>query len=360
MISILGLDVGGANIKAAVLKVKGTSVRELKTVTQYFPIWKVGKNKLPATLKKLVLKLGEFNFAGVTMTAELSDVYFTKNEGVKHVLRCVKKVLSPHPILVLNVDGELVTIDEAEKQPYKVASANWYASGWLASKIAKDCIVIDTGSTTTTITPVKNGKVNAEGKNDLEKLACGELVYTGALRTNIATITQTLNVRGLSVKVSSEYFASTADVYLVLKEIFRQDYTVDTADGRGKTIKEALARIARVVCADINMLGKDEVISLAVQIADKQLSLIVEALNNVLKKHWKNEEYKLTIPIFTAGVKSGFLAKKAAIKAGFQNVSCLNEKLNLNISRVLPSAGLAFMVAEKFIKDFKVSFLKSP
>ncbi|MCX8176062.1 MAG: H4MPT-linked C1 transfer pathway protein [Candidatus Bathyarchaeota archaeon] len=358
MINILGLDVGGANIKAAVLKAKGINVKRLKTVTEYFPIWKVGKEKLPAILKKLILKLGEFNFAGVTMTAELSDVYFTKIEGVKHVLRSVKKVLSPHPILVLNVDGELITVDEAENQPYKVASANWYASGWLASKIAKDCIVIDIGSTTTTITPVKNGRVSAEGKNDLEKLACGELVYTGALRTNVATVTQTLNVKGLSVKVSSEYFASTADVYLVLNEISRQDYTVDTADGRGKSMKEALARIARVVCADVNMLRKEEIISLAIQIADKQLSLIVEALSNVFKKHWKSEEYKSTIPIFTAGVKSGFLAKKAAIKAGFQNVSCLNEKLNLNISRVLPSAGLAFMVAEKFVKDFRFPFLK--
>ena len=354
MVNILGLDIGGANIKAAVLKVKDNHVKGLKTATEYFPIWKMGKKKLPTILKKLLLKLGEnFSFVGVTMTAELSDVYFTKVEGVKHVLKSVKKVISLPVVFVLSVDGELIPIGEAEKYPYKIASANWYASGWLASKIAKDCIVIDIGSTTTTIIPVKNGKVNVEGKNDLEKLACGELIYTGALRTNIATITQTLNVRGLNVKVSSEYFASTADVYLVLNEISRQDYTTDTSDGRGKTRREALARIARVICADINMLKEDEIVSLAAQIADKQISIIIEALDNVFKKNWKNEEYRLILPIFTAGVKSGFLAKKAAIKAGFQNVLCFDKILDLNVSRVLPSAGLAFMIAEKFIEDLR-------
>ena len=45
--------------------------------------------------------------------------------------------------------------------------------------------------------------------------------------------------------VASELFALSADVHLILGNITEKQYTCETADGRGKTVPEALARLAQ-------------------------------------------------------------------------------------------------------------------
>jgi probable H4MPT-linked C1 transfer pathway protein len=97
----------------------------------------------------------------------------------------------------------------------------------------------------------------------LEKLVNGELVYTGALRTNVAAIVNAVPVRGGMARVSSELFATSGDVHLVLGNIGEEDFSTDTADGRGKSRAEALARLARVVCADVEMLSEGEIVRIA-------------------------------------------------------------------------------------------------
>ena len=159
------------------------------------------------------------------MTAELSDAYQTKREGVNHILDCVKTVFPEVPIYVLNTDAELESLDVAKQQPLGVAAANWAATGWLVAQQLKNCVVVDVGSTSTSIIPIINGKVAALGKTDLDKLICGELVYTGSLRTNIAAIVQSIPIRNGVAGVSSELFALSGDVHLVLGNITEKDYT---------------------------------------------------------------------------------------------------------------------------------------
>ena len=67
---------------------------------EYFPVWKE-PNKLTSVLMALKEKLGveRLDALGVTMTAELSDAYQTKREGVQHILECVKKTFPNVPYL---------------------------------------------------------------------------------------------------------------------------------------------------------------------------------------------------------------------------------------------------------------------
>ena len=181
--NVLGLDIGGANTKAAFLKTENGTVKELRTSMEYFPIWKRGKEQLPRvleTLRKQLVNSTALDGVGVTMTAELSDAYWTKKEGVNHVLDCVIHVFNDVPIFILNVEAKLLSIEEARREPLKVASANWAATGWMISQVIKNCLVVDVGSTTTSIIPLINGKIAAEGRTDLEKLRNGELVYSGS------------------------------------------------------------------------------------------------------------------------------------------------------------------------------------
>jgi len=346
LVNVLGLDIGGANTKAAFLKTQEAKMQELRTAIEYFPIWKSGKDQLPKILEEL--KKGLANSAldgvGLTITAELSDVYMTKKEGVNHVLDCVIEVFDDAPTFVLDVEANLRSVKDARRESLKVASANWAATGWMISTLLNNCIVVDVGSTTTSIIPVIKGKIVAEGRTDLEKLQNGELVYSGSLRTNVAAIVDSIPVRGGVARVSSELFAQSADVHLILGNIGEEEYTVETCDGRGKTRRESMARLARVVCADTDMLTEQEIVDIAKFVYDKQVEQITGGLEQVYKRIKQSLQEKRVV---VTGLGRTFLARKAPENAGFKEIIDMEEHLGADAAVVSPSVGVALMLAAK-------------
>jgi probable H4MPT-linked C1 transfer pathway protein len=347
VVSVLGFDIGGANTKAAYIKTDNGSISEFKTAMEYFPVWK-RPEKLGAMLSMLRRAVSgsvKLDCVGVTMTAELSDAYRTKREGVNHILTHVSKAFPATQILFLDVDAALRSIADAQAEPLKVAAANWAATGWMVAQLIPNCIVIDVGSTSTSIIPVVDGHVSALGKTDLEKLMNGELVYTGTLRTNIAAVVQSIPLRGGMASVSSELFAQSGDVHLVLGNISEQEYTVEAADGRGKTRAEALARLARVVCADTEMLSEQEIVQFATYIYDQQVRQVTEGLKQVYTRI--TPRAKAEIKAVVTGLGKNFLARKAAQLAGIKDAIDLNELLKGDVATVSPAAGVALMAATK-------------
>ncbi len=348
MVNVLGLDIGGANTKVAFVKTQEGAVKELRTLLEYFPIWKRGKTQLPKILKKIKKSMtnsARLDGVGVTITAELSDVFITKKEGINYILDCMKQVFGETPIFVLDVEVNLIQIEEARKKTLKVASANWAATGWMITQMFKNCIIIDVGSTTTSIIPVINGKIAAEGRTDLKKLQNGELVYSGALRTNIATIVKRIPVNGKMTRVSSEFFAQSGDVHLLLGNIEEKEYTTDTCDGRGKTRREAAARLARIICADTNMLTDQEIVDMAQLIYDQQVDQITEGLKQVCQRIRPLLQEKIRIVITGLGRK--FLARKAAENAGIVDIIDMREFLGDDATVVSPAVGVALLVTNK-------------
>jgi probable H4MPT-linked C1 transfer pathway protein len=205
--------------------------------------------------------------------------------------------------------------------------------------------VVDVGSTTTSIIPVINGRVVAEGRTDLEKLQNGELVYSGSLRTNVATIANSIPVRGRLTRVSSELFSQSGDVHLILQNIRPEDYSVETCDGRGKTVGEAMARLARVVCADTEMLAEQEVTDMAGFVYRKQIDQIAEGLEQVYERI--KPRFKGKMSVVVTGLGRDFLARKAAEKGGFREIVDMEKIFGAEAAVVSPSVGVACMVASR-------------
>ncbi len=294
---------------------------------------------------KKVSKQKHVDLIAVTITAELSDAYRTKREGVSQILNQINRAFPRTQTLVASVDGKLLTSQQAKAETAKVAAANWAATGWLISQVRKNCIVIDVGSTTTSIIPIVNGAVVAEGKTDLEKLACGELVYTGSLRTNIAAIVNTVPVRGCATRVSSELFAQSADVHLILGNIFEEDYAVETADGKDKTKEASLARLARVVCADTEMLTEKDIILIAKHVYAKQIEQIANGIAQVYGHLTQSGAEDVAVVV--TGLGRSFLARKAAWEAGFPEAIDLGELSGSDIARVSTAFAVALMGASR-------------
>jgi probable H4MPT-linked C1 transfer pathway protein len=353
LITVLGLDIGGANTKAVLLSTKKAEVIGFRCASKYFPIWK-NPQALTDILTHLKDQFGAdpLDALGVTLTAELSDAYPTKREGIHHILCCVKSAFLDVPIFVLTTDVKLLALETAKKNPLCTAAANWVATGWLVAQYLKDAVVVDVGSTSTSIIPISGGHVVARGKTDLDKLICGELVYTGSLRTNISAIVHSIPTKNGVASVSSEMFALSGDMHLALGNISEADYTSETADGRGKTLAEVYARLARVVCADTDMLTTPEIIEMAKYLYEQQISQITVGIAKTYIYTKTLTENR--VPVVVTGLGKNFLARKAAEKAGVDTIVDLDHLLPKEVALATPAVGVAWMTATKLLGETPV------
>jgi probable H4MPT-linked C1 transfer pathway protein len=300
-VTTLAVDIGGANTKAAWCD--GTTLR---TVSRPFEVWR-DRDALSTVLREVAL--GPADAVAITMTAELSDAFRTKREGVAFVLGAAEDALGDRPLRVLTTTGELVSVETARTRSWDVAAANWVATALAVADAHSDALLIDVGSTTADVVPITAGRVAAIGHNDLERLVAGELVYTGVLRTNLAAIAPRVPVRGSWCPVASEYFAISADVHLVLGHLAPAAYDCPTPDGRPATVEFARERIARLVCADLDQLDAAEVDAIAAFLHAGQLRLIEDAARRV------QGPLPPEAPVVAVG-SGAFLGREVAVRLG--------------------------------------------
>lgn len=271
---ILGLDIGGANTKMA-------SSDGSFTASAYLPLWK--GCDIEGMLHTIKEKAGAIDAVGVTITGELADCFATKKEGIGQISGAVKSVF-PRAVFY-GSDGRFYH-DVGDTRLF--SAANWSASARFIGIAQKNILFIDIGSTTSDIIPIVNG-IPVAGTTDFERLSRGELVYAGALRTNVAALLHTVALGGKAVRTSSELFAITGDVNLLLGHISEEDYICDTPDNALKTKAGAALRLARVVCCDLEELTMGDALELAQQAYRRQLDdlkdgIVEVAVQNGLKR----------------------------------------------------------------------------
>ena len=273
----VGLDIGGANTKAAVVDGDG----RVRIASEPFEVWR-RPDALAGAVASVVGRLGvEGAPVALTTTAELVDAFGTKREGVLHVLDAARSALAGRDLRVMTTEGELIAFEEARAAPLRCAAANWMATALLIARSSPDAILVDCGGTTTDVIPIAGGSVLARGRTDVERLLCGELVYTGALRTNVAAIVSHVPIGGQPCPVSSELFAISADAHLLRGSLTPEECTCTFPDGRGASLPEARARLARVVCADREQLGEGDIEAIAAAVEEAQIAAIAGALGRV-------------------------------------------------------------------------------
>src|SRR5438132_8226458 len=175
MKGVLGWDIGGVNTKAA--RVAGTRVVAMRAVP-----YEIQRD--PAALAPLLARVaGELGGTpadahAVTMTAELSQIFRTKRDGVAFVVDAVTRAFSDGLVRVYAVDGRWLTADEARREPLAIAAANWAAAARLVARSFPNCILIDVGSTTTDIIPIAGGVPRSEERRVGKECRSGSARYS--------------------------------------------------------------------------------------------------------------------------------------------------------------------------------------
>ena len=273
----LGLDIGGANLKLA--SSLGWSC------SQPYPLWK-DPGGLADELAPLLARCEPFCGLALTMTGELADCFRTKDQGVASILQSVWSIARNKPLWVWGLDREFHTLHAALQQPRLFAASNWLAlATWIATESpASPSLLIDIGSTTSDLIPLEQGRCIATGRTDLGRLQAGELLYTGLSRTPLCALASSVQLRGQSVPLAAELFATTRDLYLVLGWTESDPQDTNTANGRPATREEARDRLARMLCCDRFELSDDELLDIALQLAEVQLQQLVQAAQRNLHR----------------------------------------------------------------------------
>jgi probable H4MPT-linked C1 transfer pathway protein len=266
---VLGLDIGGANLKAAHSR-GGARV-------QPFALWKDPAG-LAGALRPLLQGWPAFAQLAVTMTGELCDCFESKRQGVNAILDAVTAAAGPTPVKVWRSDGRFVDVPAARATPLAVAAANWLALAVYAGRHAPagPALLLDIGSTTTDIVPLQGGKPVPLGRTDPERLDSHELAYTGVRRTPLCAL--------LGMGGAAELFATTLDVFLVLGDIAEDSTDTATADGRPATRAAAHARLARMLCADLETSTEEERRKLAEHVLLRQVYALTFAVEHVARR----------------------------------------------------------------------------
>jgi hypothetical protein len=110
--------------------------------------------------------------------------------------------------------------------------------------------------------------------------------------------------------VAAERFAVAADAHVWLGHIEERDYTCETPDGRGRSREEAAARLARMVCADLEMLRSDDITVIAEAVARAQVRQIVSGMRQVMRRLGRTSREAVIVG------HGAFLARMAALEVG--------------------------------------------
>lgn len=246
--AIIGWDIGGAHVKACLLR-----DGRIEEVMQWpAPLWR-GLEYLDAVIAAAAVRWQGFAGArhAVTMTAEMTDHFPDRAAGVGALVDRLATRLGP---TVRFFAGERVWLDaeQAVADWRRVASANWLATASLIARECSDALLLDVGSTTTDIVPLADGRVRARGDCDADRLAAGELVYVGVVRTPLCALAQRVRFGGREFNVMNELFATTADAFRLGGLLDSRHDQHPAADGGAKDEAGSIRRLARMIGHDGN------------------------------------------------------------------------------------------------------------
>jgi probable H4MPT-linked C1 transfer pathway protein len=272
----------------------------------------------------------------VTMTAELSQMFRTKREGVAFVLDALERAFPGAALHVYSTAGVFVTPDAARLDPLAVAAANWMATAAMVAMMHPDAVLVDIGTTTADIVPIVDGRVAAVGRTDPERLASGELVYTGAVRTPLEAMISEVPYGDGCAAVSAEGFALAGDVHVWRGALAPADHAAPTPDGRPATREYARERLARVICADVEMLDDAAISAIADAAAAAQTARVAAAIARVAARHPHLRRAVVT--------GSGAFIAEAAARAAAMDIVPLARDLGEAAARSAPAAAVALLL----------------
>ena len=244
--TVIGWDIGGAHVKASLLV--GGRIADI--VQWPTPMWQ-GLEHLDRAVAAIRARWPQFGAAhhAVTMTAEMADLFPNREAGVLAIASRVGEQLGAQVRFFAGEAG-WAKLDAVAEHWEAIASANWLATARMVALRHPDALLVDIGSTTTDLIPIAAGQPAPVGRSDAARLASGELVYLGVVRTPLCALARRIPFDGTYINVMNEFFATTADIFRLTGELDPEHDQYPPADGGSKDTAATCQRLARMIGRD--------------------------------------------------------------------------------------------------------------
>jgi probable H4MPT-linked C1 transfer pathway protein len=337
MAIIAGYDVGGAHLKVALAEYGAIQYVEQIAC----PLW-LGLDRLKAALQTASPLTRKAEFHAVTMTGELSDIFADRPSGVRALISELEASLAPK--VRYWCGSQFRSAEAALRHPGEVASTNFLAAATLVARHCSDAMLIDMGSTTVDIVPLVAAQVVPIGLTDGERLESGSLLYTGLTRTPIMAITGRAPFKGRWQGLAREHFATMADARRIIGELPTGVDQHETADRRGKSVEESIARFARMFGRDAMDGTIDDWCQSARAVIAEQMHAILQAVQQVLSA----VPIVPCAPIVSAGIGSQVVTDLAGYLGRtcheFAQVAGVSDACRLWANRCAPAVAMALLL----------------
>jgi probable H4MPT-linked C1 transfer pathway protein len=349
--AVIGWDLGGAHLKAARLGSGG----RVERVTQLpCALWR-GLAELHAALDAAVAQMGTAELHAVTMTGEMVDLFPSRAQGVRTLVALMGDRFGADRLRIFDSDGGFGSPAEALAAPLRVASANWLAAAAVVAALEPDALVIDVGSTTTDLIAVRGGRIRARGRDDAARLASGELVYAGVVRTPVMAMAEAVPFGGTKVPLIAEWFAAAGDVYRLTGQLPEGADQHPTADGGDKSVAASARRLARMIGRDAESVVAERWRELAEWLAHAQARRLHAAAERLLA----DEPLPPDAPVVAAGV-GRFMAVELARDLGrrvieFGALLPVAPDQRNRVTDCAPAAAVAWLAAREFNRSVRQS-----
>ena len=277
--TLTGLDLGGAHLKFAQLDAAGEIVRAFQIPLR---LWE-GLEELERALAAARPRLLPCSRLAVTMTGELVDLFPDRVQGVRALAGALARLL-PEARFAFFAGGDFLAPEALPGRERRIASANWRATATLCARRIEAGLLLDIGSTTTDLVPFTGGRLRARGGDDRGRLAAGELLYLGVVRTPLMALADRAPFRGRFQPLMNEVFATTADVFRILGRLPADADLHPPADGGARTRAASERRLARMLGCDRAAASARQWRQLAVWFESRLLAQIEAALHLLLSR----------------------------------------------------------------------------
>jgi len=282
---VFGWDIGGAHVKACLLR----DGRVVEVAQWACPLWQ-GIEHLERVLHLARTRWPQLGRAmhAVTMTGEMTDLFEHREDGVRRIAAILAHALAPTaPETLRFFAGESRWCGAAEVGAHweQIASANWLATATHAAQCIAEGVLVDIGSTTTDLIAFRDGRVLTSSRSDAQRLATGELVYHGVVRTPLCALGPRVAWRRRELNVMNEFFATTADVYRLTGELDPAHDLHPSADNAAKDLPATRRRLARMIGLDARDAAPDDWLAFSQTWRAKQVDELAGQLRRVVAAH---------------------------------------------------------------------------
>ena len=161
-------------------------------------------------------------------------------------------------------------------------------------------------------------------------------------------ISNKIKHNGSSVKIVPEIFSNTSDLYKIKKILRKNKYSYETADNRGKNIKNSYKRLARNIGLDYSVNIREKLDKFCEKLIEIQFECIFSSIKKILES---NKCDLNSTPLIFCGVGGQYLKAKIKKKKinilNFEDLVIGEKNLLLKSTFHAPATACAFLVAEK-------------